>query len=72
MSDVKCPNCGSNNVSRTAIGYGEKLLGGTLALAGGLLVGMFNQHMGHHLAKEGAEKTPSQYHCKRCGLTFHK
>lgn len=72
MSNVKCPKCGSCNVSRTAVGYGEKIVGGTAAFVGGLFLGMFNQHMGHHLAKEGFEKMPSQYECKRCGNTFHQ
>lgn len=72
MSNVRCPRCGSSNVSRTALGYGEKILGGAAAFAGGLFVGMFNQHLGMHAAKEAAEKMPSQYECRTCGNTFHK
>lgn len=73
---IKCPHCGSTNVSHTALGYGERVLTGVGAAAASLIPGaigsIFNNHHVTHTVVHGVmNAVPSEYKCKRCGKTFH-
>lgn len=77
MSDnIKCPFCGSRNVSHTALGYGERVVtaigAGAASLIPGAIGSIFNNHSITHAVAHGVMNTvPSEYKCKRCGKTFH-
>ncbi len=69
-----CPYCGSENISKTTLGYIEEY-GGTIAYK--TIEGIIKGYMGYN-GKMGVPRKNiqdgmiKQYACKNCGRTFHK
>ncbi|WP_288360691.1 hypothetical protein [uncultured Bacteroides sp.] len=72
MGKIKCPKCGSYNVSYTMLGCIERAGTYGAAIAGSLIVSSLTPSWMHTQTSSMIKKTiPSEYCCNRCHYKFH-
>lgn len=74
--EIKCPYCGSINVSHTVLGYGERIVTAVGAEATAFIPGAIgavfkNFYVAQAITNGAMNYIPSEYKCKRCKKTFH-
>lgn len=74
--EIKCPYCGSKNITHTALGYGERFVtavgaGATALIPGAIGAVCKNFYVSQAIINGAMNYIPSEYKCKRCKKTFH-